>query len=98
MARLHIAISVGLVLSAIGAFGGLAGWSPPEYVGLSIYIGYWFALFAVVVALINLILLGVRAFSGQARETLRRSWLSLVNGGVSVAVSVLLAAQIAVQR
>jgi hypothetical protein len=89
MSALHIAISVGLVVCAFGAFGGMAGWSPPEYVGLSIYVGYLLGLVAVMVAFVNLILIGVRAFSGGARDKLRRSWLSLVNGGASVAFAVL---------
>ena len=93
MRAMDIAISVGLALCVVGAFGGLGGWSPPEYVGLAIYIGYLLGLFSVVVASFNLILIGVRAFSGKARETLQRSWLSLVNGGASLAAAVLLVFQ-----
>ncbi|MGH7485636.1 MAG: hypothetical protein ACREMY_08550 [bacterium] len=86
MAPMHVAITVGIALCAFGALGGLRGLAPGEVVGLSIYAGYILAVLTVIVALINLILLAFRVFSGTGRDLFRRSWLGFVNVGLVVAM------------
>jgi hypothetical protein len=93
MAPFHIAMSVVLVLCAIGALASGWLWSSPGSLALSILLGYWVTLVVMFVAAALLVLLAVRAFSGNASAFIRRSWLGLVNGGLSLAAYVLVFGQ-----
>ena len=90
MAPLHIVISALLVLCAALAAVSAWVWSFPGLLALSVVAGYWVTIFAIIVAIGLLVLLGVRAFSGTARALLYRSWLGLVNGVMSVVAYLLL--------
>jgi len=93
MAPLHIAVSVILVLCAFGALASGWLWSWPGSLALSMVLGYWATIFAMFVAFVLVVLLGARAYSGDASALLRRSWLGLVDGALSVAAYVLVIGQ-----
>lgn len=86
MHRIHILISLFLVLSAVTLFAGLQI-NNPDMVTMGVMAGWFFSVIATIMGFIIVVLFIIRMFSGKAVSLLRHSWLGIVNGMASVLVS-----------
>jgi hypothetical protein len=81
--RFHFVVTTALALCGAGLLIGLV-WKWPSLTALSVVLGWALSSAAVAIAAVLIIILGYRSFSGTAGPLLRRSWLGLVNGALSV--------------
>jgi hypothetical protein len=83
MDRLHLVVSATLGLCSVWVLVG-AVWNQPGLSALSAVVGWGFSLAALSIALVLIIVLGYRSFSGTAGPLFHRSWLGLVNAILAV--------------
>jgi hypothetical protein len=82
MQAAHLAITVFMGLCGLGALLALSG-TAPRLIGISMFMGWWATVVAMVVALVLAVLLAARISKGQGRSFVRHSWLGFANGIVA---------------
>ncbi len=78
----HITILVVNILCGVFAYIGLFLFrdSLGQLGGISVHVGYFANLIAIVVSFVLIILLAIRFVSGKHRDLLSDNWLGIING------------------
>jgi hypothetical protein len=80
----HVAIAVFMGLCGLGALLALSG-TAPKLIGISMFMGWWATVGAMVVAVVLAVVLAARISQGKGEAFIRRSWLGFANGIVAFA-------------
>jgi hypothetical protein len=78
----HIAIAVFMGLCGLGALLALSG-TAPKLLGISMFMGWWATVGAMVVAVVLAVVLTARISEGKGGAFIQRSWLGFANGIVA---------------
>jgi hypothetical protein len=79
----HIAMTAFMALCGLGAILAFLGIAP-ALIGISMFMGWWATMGAMLIAIVLAVVLADRALKGKARSFMQHSWLGLTNGAVAL--------------